>query len=220
MPILEWDKTGEKLYETGVENGVLYPQDATGAYPLGVAWNGLSSVGKTPSGGEATAIWASNKKYLSMMSAEEFGGSIEAYMYPDEFAVCNGEAVIADGVSVQQQTRKTFGLCFKTLVGNDVLGNDYGYKLHLVYGCKVSPSEQTFNTINDSPEAATMSWEYNTTPVKVTGFKPTACLVIESKKVPEAKMLLLLAELYGSATETAHLLLPDEVAAIVGTTAG
>ena len=179
MSRLVWDKTGERLYETGVKNGVLYIP-ASGVYSKGVAWNGLTAVTESPSGAEATALYADDIKYLSIISTEEFGATIEAYTYPDEFAECDGSADIADGVTIGQQTRKTFGLCYKTTIGNDVDGNGYGYKLHIIYGALASPSEKAYATINDSPEAITFSWEITTAPVNVTGAKPTASLVIDS----------------------------------------
>lgn len=194
---LVWDKTGEKTYETGVDRGVLYPIQAGGLYNKGVAWNGLTGVTESPSGAEATAIYADNIKYLSLTSAEEFGATVEAYTYPDEFAECDGSASIATGVYIGQQTRKTFGLCYRTVYGNDVDGNDHGYKLHLIYGCQASPSEKGYTTINDSPEAITFSWELTTTPVNVTGFKPTACITIDSTKADPTKLAALEEILYG-----------------------
>ena len=220
---LVWDQTGEKLYETGVEQGVLYPQDATtGAYPLGVAWNGLSAITESPSGAEATAVYADNGKYLSLMSAEEYASTLEAYMYPDEFAACNGEAELADGVSIGQQTRKAFGLAYKTLVGNDVLDTAFGYKIHLVYGAKASPSEQAHSTVNESPEATALSWEINTTPVAVAGHKPTASLVIYSKKADPAKLAALEKILFGGEAvgEVPRLPLPDEIKTLMTVSAG
>ena len=174
MSKLVWDKTGERLYETGVDHGVLYPIQAGGLYNKGVAWNGLTAVTESPSGAEASPIYADNIKYLNLMSAEEFGATIEAYTYPDEFAECDGSAEIATGVTIGQQARKVFGLSYRTVIGNDVDSNDYGYKLHLIYGALAAPSEKGYTTINDSPEAITFSWEVSTTPVNVTGFKPTA----------------------------------------------
>lgn len=216
MARLVWDKTGERIYETGVSQGVLYPQDAGGTYPTGVAWNGLSSVSETPSGGEATTIWADNMKYLSLMSAEELGGSITAYMYPDEWKECDGSAEIATGVSVSQQTRKTFGLCYRTVKGNDTEGESHGYMLHLVYGAKASPSERQYQTISDSPEAIELSWEYTTTPVNVTGHKPTSLLTIDSTLVDPTKLQALEDILYGSAEgDGPRLPLPDEIATLM-----
>lgn len=194
---LVWDQTGKKTYETGVDRGVLYPIQTGGLYNKGVAWNGLSAVTESPSGAEATAIYADNIKYLNLMSAEEFGATVEAYTYPDEFAECDGSASIATGVYAGQQNRKIFGLCYRTVYGNDVDGNDYGYKLHLIYGCQASPSEKGYSTINDSPEAITFSWELTTTPVNVTGYKPTACIIIDSTKADPTKLAALEEILYG-----------------------
>lgn len=217
MAKLVWDQTGERLYETGVKNGVLYVQDDKGAYPAGVAWNGLTAVTESPSGAEATALYADDMKYLNLYSAEEFGATVEAYMYPDEFAVCDGSAQAVEGVSFGQQPRKKFGLCYRTAVGNDVLGSDYGYKLHIIYGAKASPSEKAYATINDSPEAITFSWELTTEPVAVTGFKPTATVVIDSTKVDKDKLAALEDILYGGADTEPHLPLPDEIVALMGT---
>lgn len=214
MSKLVWDQTGERLYETGVKQGVLYVQEA-GAYPKGVAWNGLTAVTESPSGAEATALYADNIKYLNLMSAEEFGATIEAYTYPDEFAACNGEAELAGGVLLGQQKRKAFGLCYRTAIGNDTDGNDHGYKLHIIYGAMAAPSEKAYATINDSPEAITFSWELTTTPVAVNGFKPTASIVIDSTKADEAKLAALEAVLYGSESDEAHLPLPDEIATMM-----
>lgn len=222
---LVWDQTGERLYETGVDRGVLYLLDNLGAYSQGVAWNGLTAVTESPSGAEATAIYADNIKYLNLVSAEEFGCTIEAYTYPDEFAECDGSAnlVTGGGVVIGQQNRKIFGLCYRTLVGNDVNANDHGYKLHLIYGCQASPSERAYTTVNDSPEAITFSWEISTTPVNVAGFKPTACITIDSTKC-DADCLASLEEiLYGTdagaegtpAATAARLPLPDEVKTVM-----
>lgn len=222
MSRLTWDKTGERYYETGVKQGVLYPIQADGRYSKGVAWNGLISVTESPSGAEATPLYADDIKYLNLISNEEFGATIEAYTYPDEFYECDGSSALADGVMIGQQKRKTFGLCYKTTVGNDVDGNDYGYKLHLIYGCLAAPSEKGYNTINDSPEAITFSWEVSTTPVNVNGFKPTSQITIDSTKIAEgkkAKLTELEDILYGkdgdggSATDP-RLPLPDEVATL------
>ena len=205
---LEWDKSGERFYETGISNGVLYPQASNGTYPEGVAWNGL------------TALYADNIKYLNLISAEEFGATVEAYTYPDEFAQCNGEASLNTGVTIGQQIRKAFGLCYQTKIGNDVDANDHGYKIHIIYGCLAAPSERAYSTINDSPEAITFSWEITTTPVNVTGFKPTACLIIDSTKASETKLARLKAILYGTpasdgqAAVDPRLPLPDEIATI------
>jgi hypothetical protein len=218
MARLEWDKTGEHLYETGVDHGVLYFPDQTGAYKNGVAWNGLISVSESPSGAEATGQYADNIKYLNLISAEEFGATIEAYTYPEEFEACNGnkELVNNTGVYVGQQSRSVFGFCYRTMIGNDTDGQDHGYKLHLVYGCQVSPSEKAYQTINDSPEALTFSWELSTTPVNVTGKKPTALLVIDSTKIDSTKLAKIEAKLYGDETETGAVLpTPDEIAEIL-----
>lgn len=215
MAKIEWDKTGERFYETGVSNGVIYPQAVGGTYPKGVAWNGLTAVTESPSGAEPTPLYADNIKYLNLMSAEEFGFTIEAFMYPDEFSACNGEGTLTTGVKIGQQTRKAFGLSYKTLLGNDVEGDAYGYKLHLVYGALAAPSEKARNTVNDSPEATTMSWECSTTPVAVKGFKPTAHLEIDSKEVGEENMKKLEDKLYGVEGEPT-LPLPDEVLALLG----
>ena len=214
MAKLTWDATGERLYETGVKQGVLYVQDGTGAYPKGVAWNGLTAVTESPSGAEATALYADDIKYLELTSNEEFGATIEAYTYPDEFGVCDGSAELAAGVKIGQQKRSAFGLCYRTTLGNDVAGNDYGYKLHLIYGAKAAPSEKAYATINDSPEAITFSWEVTTTPVAVSGFKPTAHIEIDSTKVDEDKLKALEDLLYGTESGEAKLPLPDEVAAL------
>ena len=211
MAKLVWDQSGQRFYETGVKNGVLYVQDESGAYPAGVAWNGLTAVTESPSGAEATPLYADDIKYLELFSAEEFGATIEAYTYPQEFEVCDGSAELAEGIVIGQQARKSFGLCYKTVVGNDVKGNDLGYKIHLIYGCKAAPSEKAYQTINDSPEAITFSWEVTTTPVNVDGFKPTSTLVIDSTKVAEEKLALIEAKLFGSESEEASLPLPDEI---------
>ena len=210
MSKLVWDQTGERLYETGVRNGVLYIPTA-GVYSKGVAWNGLTAVTESPSGAEATPLYADDIKYLNLMSTEEFGATIEAYTYPDEFAECDGSAALVNGVYIGQQARKTFGLCYRTTLGNDVDGNDYGYKLHIIYGCLAAPSEKGYATINDSPEAITFSWEVTTTPVNVTGAKPTASITIDSTKADAAKLAALEDILYGSESEEARLPLPDEI---------
>lgn len=217
MAKIEWDKTGEHLYETGLDRGVFYSINKdTGKYENGVAWNGLTSVNETPSGAEANPQYADNIKYLNLFSAEEFGATVEAFTYPDEFAECDGSAEIATGVRIGQQTRKPFGFCYRTKVGNDVAGQDYGYKLHLVYGAMASPSERSYSTINDSPEATAMSWEITTTPVNVTGFAPTALLTVDSTKTSKEKMAALEAILYGSETDEPRMPLPDEVKTLVG----
>lgn len=209
---LEWDQTGKRLYETGVEQCALYVQSDVGTYPKGVAWNGISEIDENPSGAEESAVYADNMKYLSLYSAENMGGTINAYMYPDEFGECIGEAELAKGAYIGQQTRKAFGLAYKTKIGNDVKADAYGYKLHLVYGARASVSEKTYNTINDSPEAMSLSWEYSTTPVNVTGHKPTAILTIDSTKCDPTKLAALETILYGSENADARLPLPDEVA--------
>ena len=209
---LVWDETGKKLFETGVSNVALYPQDTTGVYGAGVAWNGVTNISESPSGAEATTLWANNGKYLNLYSVEEYASSIEAYTYPDEFAECDGSAEIAKGVSIGQQTRKSFGLAYKTLIGSDTDGNDHGYKLHLVYGCKAAPSERSHATVNDSPEALSFSWEISTTPVSVKNHKPTASVEIDSTKVDAEKLAAFEKILFGSDTAAARLPLPDEVA--------
>ena len=214
MPKLVWDATGERFYETGVKYGVLYVQEG-GIYPKGVVWNGLTAVTESPSGAEATPLYADDTKYLNLISAEEFGATIEAYTYPEEFAACDGSANLADGVYIGQQARKTFGLCYRTAIGNDVDNNDHGYKLHLIYGALAAPSEKSYATINDSPEAITFSWEVSTTPVNVTGFKPTSCVTIDSTKCDKAKLTALEAILYGGDEAEARLPLPDEVATLM-----
>lgn len=215
MSKLVWDKTGERYYETGVKNGVLYVQDATGLYPKGVAWNGLTAVTESPSGAEATALYADDIKYLNLMSAEEFGATVEAYTYPDDFAECDGSGELTPGVTIGQQARKAFGLCYRTVLGNDVKNNDYGYKLHFIYGAQATPSEKSYASINDSPEAITFSWELTTTPVAVNGFKPTASLTIDSTKVDATKLAELEAIIYGSEEAEARLPLPDEIATLM-----
>lgn len=221
---LVWDKTGEHFYETGVKNGVLYPMSASGTYPKGIAWNGLTAITESPSGAEATALYADDIKYLNLMSNEEFGATVEAYTYPDEFAECDGSASLTEGVYIGQQARKTFGLCYRTTLGNDAKGNDYGYKLHIIYGAMASPSEKAYSTINDSPDAITFSWELSTTPVAVANFKPTASLTIDSTKVDAAKLTALEEILYGKdGTGEDHttgavdprLPLPDEIATLM-----
>lgn len=211
MTKLVWDNTGERFYETGVKNGVLYVQGADGKYPKGVVWNGLTAVTESPSGAEATPLYADDIKYLNLLSTEEFGATIEAFTYPDEFAECDGSIALADGVMIGQQKRKTFGMAYKTTVGNDVEGNDLGYKLHLIYGAVAAPSEKAYATINDSPEAITFSWEVTTTPVPVEGYKPTASVTIDSTKADSAKLAALEAILFGSEDQEARLPLPDEI---------
>ena len=223
MAILKWDQVGERFYETGTKNGVLYPQ-VNGAYPKGVAWNGLSAVTASPEGAEPTDIYADDIKYLVLRGVENFGGTIEAYTYPDEFAECDGTAQLTAGVTIGQQPRKTFGFSYVTTIGNDVDMDAHGYKIHLIYGASASPSERTYETINDSPEPINFSWEFTTVPVNVTGFKPTACLIIDSTKFPadgsgnkNAKLQALEDALYGtdgegtSAGTAPYLPLPDAV---------
>jgi hypothetical protein len=212
---LEWDKTGERLYETGVSKCVLYVQGEGGTYPQGVAWNGITAVTESPSGAEASPIYADDIKYLNLLSTEEFGATIEAYTYPPEFEACDGTAEIATGVTIGQQKRKIFGLCYRTIVGNDTDSNEHGYKLHIIYGALAAPSEKPYATVNDSPEAITFSWEVSTTPVNVNGAKPTASLTIDSTKVDKAKLVKLEDILYGSTEAAARLPLPDEIATIM-----
>ena len=218
MAKIVWDATGERLFETGVDHGVIYPQATGGTYPKGAAWNGLTAVTESPSGAEPTPLYADNIKYLTLMSVEEFAFTIEAYMYPDEFAECNGEGTLAKGVIIGQQKRKTFGLSYRSLIGNDVDGDSHGYKLHLVYGALAAPSEMARSTVNDTPEASTMSWECSTTPVSVANFKPTANIVIDSTKADPIKLKELENILYGSDSESteSRLPLPDEVASLMG----
>ena len=229
MSKLVWDKVGERLYETGTKMGVLYPIDTSGAYSKGVAWNGLTGVTESPSGAEATALYADDTKYLNLISTEEFAATVEAYTYPDEFAECDGSAEIAPGVYAGQQSRKMFGLCYRTVLGNDVDNEEYGYKLHMVYGCKAAPSEKGYSTINDSPDAVTFSWELSTTPVEITTLingkklKPTACLTLDSTKVDAKKMAALEEILYGKDPDESNaegliprLPLPDEVIQLMG----
>ena len=217
MSKIVWDAIGEHTFETGVRNGVLYLKDAEGAYSNGVAWNGLTSVSESPEGAEPTDLYADDIKYLTLMSAENFKATIEAYTYPVEFEECDGSATIANGVVIGQQSRKPFGLCYRTAIGNDTDGNEHGYKLHIVYGCQASPSEKQYSTINDSPEAITFSWEVSTTPVNVTGKKPTATLIIDSTKTDKAKLTALEAILYGSEQTEPRLPLPDEIATLMTT---
>lgn len=214
MPALVWDLIGERFYETGVDHGVLYMPDATGKYAKGVAWNGLTTVTESPTGAESTAQYADNIKYLNLISVEEFGGTIEAFTYPDEWAEYDGLAVPSEGVFVGQQPRKMFGLSYRTRVGNDVEGDQHGYKLHLVYGCIASPSEKAYNTVNDSPEAITFSWTISTTPVPVTGYKPTSLIVVDSTIVEASALTALETKLYGGAAAEAELPTPDEVIAL------
>lgn len=217
---LVWDETGKRFYETGVKMGVLYVQGSGGTYGTGVAWNGLTAVTESPSGAEANPMYADDIKYLNLYSAEEFGATIEAYTYPEEFEQCDGSASLVAGVTIGQQERKQFGFCYRTSLGNDTEGNDHGYKLHIVYGCKASPSEKAYATVNDSPEAITFSWEVTTTPVNVTGAKPTATITIDSTKVDKGKLTALEDILYGSSTAAARLPLPDEIKTLMTTVGG
>ena len=215
MAKLVWNEIGKRFYETGVEKGVLYPQEG-GAYPKGVVWDGLTGVTESPSGAEATPLYASNIKYLNLMSKEEFGATVEAYTYPDEFAACDGSAELAKGVSVGQQPRKLFGMSYVTLKGNDTESTDHGYKIHLIYGAMASPSERAYATVNESPEAITFSWSITTTPVEIKGMKPSACITIDSTKVEKDKLKALEDALYGTAEKEAHLPLPEELLTIFG----
>lgn len=222
MSAIVWDKTGERIYESGVDHGVLYPQDAAG-----VAWNGLIGITESPSGAESNPQYADNIKYLDLMSAEEFGATIEAYMYPVEFEECDGTAEVAPGVTIGQQNRKAFGMSYRTKVGNDVAGQDYGYKLHMFWGAKASPSEKNFQTINESPEATTFSWEVTTTPVVLTTinpktnkvYNPTASMTVNSTKVDATKLAALEKILYGDTESEPRLPTPDEVIAMFATSA-
>lgn len=219
MTKLVFDKAGERTYETGVDHGVLYVAES-GAYPKGVVWNGLTTVTESPSGAEASPQYADNIKYLNLVSAEEFGGTIEAFTYPDEFEACDGTAEIAPGVTIGQQNRKQFGFSYRTKVGNDTEGQDFAYKIHVVYGALAAPSEKAYATVNDSPEAIAFSWEFTTTPVDIAGFKPSATLVIDSRTVAADKLKALEDLLYGTESEEAKLPLPDEIISLVGTGAG
>lgn len=212
---LEWDKSGEHFYETGVDHCALYLQSSDGTYPKGVVWNGITSVSESPSGAEATSLYADNIKYLSMTSVEEFGATLEAYTYPDEFAECDGSASPKAGVIIGQQDRKTFGLVYRTRIGNDIDNDKHGYKIHIIYGAKATPSEKSYTTVNDSPEAITMSWTLSTTPVNVTGHKPTASLIIDSTKISKEGLQSIENKLFGSDTEEATLPLPDEIIGMV-----
>jgi len=215
MAALTWDQVGERTYETGVDRGVLYFPDETGDYTDGVAWNGLTTVTESPSGAESSPQYADNIKYLNLVSAEQFGLTVEAFTYPDEFGAADGSAEPTPGVVLGQQGRKIFGLCYRTKKGNDLEGDSFGYKLHLVYGCQAAPSEKAYGTINDSPEAISFSWEVSTTPVPVTGFAPTALIVVDSTVVASADLTALETELYGGAASEPHLPTPDEVIALV-----
>lgn len=211
MAKLVFNNVGERLFETGVKNGVLYVMGEDGAYENGVVWNGLTAVTESPSGAETTPLYADDVKYVVIYAAEEFGATVEAYTYPEEFEQCDGSASIFDGITIGQQTRKSFGMCYKTSVGNDVQGQDFGYKIHIIYGAKAAPSEKSYSTINDSPEAVTFSWELSTVPVPVEGFNPTATMVIDSTRVPTEKMKLIEDKLYGTESEEATLPLPNEL---------
>lgn len=220
MAKLVWDETGERLYETGVRMGVVYPMGTGGAYPTGVVWNGLTAVTESPSGAEPSPLYADDIKYLNLMSVEEFGATIEAYTYPDEFALCDGSLEPTDGVVIGQQKRKPFGLCYRTALGNDTEGDEYGYKLHLIYGAMSKPSEKSYATINNDPEAITFSWELSTTPVTVPNAKPTASLTINSTKVDATKLAALEEILYGAEETEARLPLPTEVVTLLTPASG
>ena len=215
MARLIWDEVGQRFFETGVKNGVLYVQDDDGSYKNGVVWNGLTAVTESPSGAEETPLYADDVKYLTLRSAEEFGATVEAYTYPEEFEQCDGSASIANGVTIGQQARRAFGLCYRTSVGNDIQGQNFSYKLHLIYGCTVAPSEKSYSTINDNPEAITFSWELSTVPVPVDGFSPTASLVIDASKVDEGKMQQLEDALFGNESSEATLLLPNQIMELI-----
>ena len=217
MPKLVWDQAGQKLYENGVDQGVLFVQAANGTYQSGVAWNGLTAVNQSPSGGDANPLYADNIKYLDLRSAEDFGATVEAYTYPDEFAVCDGSAEIAPGVMAGQQARRSFGFSYRTLIGNDTEGDAHGYKIHIIYNATVSPSEKSYGTVNDSPDAINFSWELTTTPISVTGFKPTAHIEIDSTKVDSAKLTTLENLLYGTENAESTLPLPDRLVEIFST---
>ena len=215
MAKLVWNEAGKRLYETGVDRGVLYVSDGRGGYQKGVVWNGLVSVNESPSGAEATPLYAGNIKYVELMSNEEFGASIEAYTYPEEFEQCDGSAELAEGVTIGQQPRKSFGLCYRTKIGNDTAGDEHGYKIHLIYGAKAAPTEKSYTTINDSPEAITFSWEITTTPIEVAGHKPTATLTIDSTKVQPDKLEAIEKKLYGDTATEATLPTPAEILALI-----
>ena len=215
MAKLVWNEAGKRLYETGVDRGVLYVSDGIGGYKKGVVWNGLVSVNESPSGAEATPLYAGNVKYVELMSNEEFGASIEAYTYPEEFEQCDGSAELADGITIGQQPRKSFGLCYRTKIGNDTAGDEHGYKIHLIYGAKAAPTEKSYTTINDSPEAITFSWEITTTPIEVAGHKPTATLTIDSTKVTPTALTAIETKLYGDTTGEATLPTPAEILTLI-----
>jgi hypothetical protein len=215
MAVLKWDETGERTFETGVSKGVLYPQAVDGTYPLGVVWNGLTAITESPSGGEATPLYADNRVYLNLMSAEKFAATIESFTFPKEFESCDGTVAIATGISIGQQTRKTFGMVYVTVYGNDLELNDYGYKIHIIYGGLASPSEKGYNTVNETAATTTFSWEVSTTPVDVPGFKPTASVTIDSTTIVAAKLKLIEDALFGTESTPAHLLLPSELMALM-----
>ena len=215
MAKLVWDQTGQKFFETGVSNGVLYVSDGQGGYQTGVAWNGLTQVAENPSGAESNPVYADNIKYLNIISAEEFGATIEAYTYPDEFMECDGSAQVVTGVNIGQQARKSFGISYRTRVGNDVAGDNLGYKIHVIYNCQAAPSGKTYSTVNESPEAITFSWEVTTTPVPVEGFRPTATVVFDSTKLAADKMAAVEEALYGGASKEATLPSIEELLALV-----
>ena len=213
---IQWDKVGEHFYETGVDHGILYPMNVNGqTYDKGVAWNGLTAVTESPEGAEVSAIYADNIKYLNLMSAEDFKATIEAYTYPEEFEQCDGSAALVKGLNVGQQTRKTFAFCYTTSLGNDTQGQDYGYKIHIIYGCKAKPSEKSYSTINDSPEAVTFSWDVSTVPVPVEGKNPTATVVIDSTRLEKGKLKLIEDKLYGTESAEPTLPLPNEIKALM-----
>jgi len=215
MSKILWDETGDRLYETGVRNVVLYPMGTAGTYDKGVAWNGVTAITESPSGAEAEPLYADDIKYLELRSVEEFGASIEAYTYPDEFAECDGSAELTPGMKIGQQPRKAFGLSYRTTLGNDVAGEEYGYKIHVIYGAKAAPSEKAYATVNDSPEAITFSWDVTTTPVAVTGHKPTSYLEFDSTKLSAKAMAAVEALLYGDADKEASLPTPDALLAAI-----
>ena len=215
MAKLVWNEAGKRLYETGVDRGVLYVSNGSGGYKKGVVWNGLVSVNESPSGAEATPLYAGNVKYVELMSNEEFGASIEAYTYPEEFEQCDGSAELADGITIGQQPRKSFGLCYRTKIGNDTAGDEHGYKIHLIYGAKAAPTEKSYTTINDSPEAITFSWEITTTPIEVAGHKPTATLTIDSTKVTPTTLTAIETKLYGDTSGEPTLPTPAEILALI-----
>ncbi len=218
MAEITWDQVGERLYETGVDHGVLYLPSVTGVYNTGFAWNGLTTVTESPSGAESSSQYADNIKYLNLVSAEEFGATIEAFTYPDEFAQCDGTAVVGEGLAIGQQGRRLFGLSYRTRVGNDLAGSDFGYKLHLIYGAQAAPSEKAYATINDSPEAITFSWEVTTSPMPVPNYKPTSIMVVDSTLANAADMAALESQLYGKSSAAPKLPTPAEVIALFTTT--